>query len=204
MSATLFISKAKHLVLTSFLLVLIPGIAFADFCDILAGGAAPSCRSNASNMGATIIGNWLRIKPEVASQPSTGKKGIYTSGTTPATGTLGVPHQGNLRLTIECFAGERSMIIEALPYMLGLANGKSILSYNLTFKVDNKPEFKESWPLNWKRAELQAPKGSQLASSLAKAKSLVVTTDGVVGRKSPVGYVYEVSGFDQMNAGLCQ
>jgi hypothetical protein len=184
-------------------LALIPTFASADFCEILAGSGAASCRINANEVGATIFGNWLRIKPESATQPSTGKKGTYVSGTTPAVGTLGMPHKGHLRLTVECFAGERSVNIEALPYMLGLTNG-GIKTFDLTFKVDNKPTFKEAWVLNWKHGELQAPNGSMLATNMQGALDLVVTTEGVVGRKSPVGYIYKVEGFDQMNAGLCK
>ncbi|HEP8341119.1 TPA: hypothetical protein ACKRZL_001023 [Pseudomonas aeruginosa] len=191
----------KHIKFIAISLALIPSFALADFCDILAGNSAPSCRSNARVEGATIFGNWLRIKPEKA-QSSSGKKGYYVSGTTPAVSTLGVPHNGRLLLTLECFSGKRSMTIGALPYMMGLTNGSN-KAFDLTFKVDNKSSFTESWPLNWQRAELQAPPGSNLANALQGAKELIVTTNGIVGNKSTVGYVYQVDGFDKMNSGIC-
>ena len=182
---------------------MIPAMASADFCDILAKGSAESCRVNVRGMGATVFGDWLRLKPEIASQPSTGVKGRFVSGTTPAIGTLGVPHQGKLKLTIDCFASKRSMRIDALPYMLGLSNGAN-KTFDLTFKIDNRPPFTETWPLDWQHAELKAPSGSRLANELQRSEKLVVTTEGIVGRKSPVGYVYSTSGFDEMNTGLCK
>lgn len=180
----------------------IPGLAHADFCELLVGESAPSCRVNASNMGATIIGNWLRLKPETAVKGSTGKKGKFSSATVPAYGVLGVKPQSKLTMTVDCFAGDRAMRITALPYMLGLTNGKNS-SFNLTFKIDQKPSFKETWPLRWQGAELEAPSGSRLLSELSGAQELIITTDGIVGNKSQVGYVYKVDGFDKMNAGLC-
>lgn len=188
---------------TALVLSLIPSLALADFCDILAGNGAPECRIKATKMGGAIVGNWIRTKPELASQPSQGKKGYFVSGMTPVFGTLGVPHNGNFKLGISCFSGERSMDIEALPYMLGLANGAN-KSFNLTFKVDNKPPFTEKWPLDLKRGQLQAPKGSQLATALQGAHNLVVTTDGILGRKETIGYVYKIDGFDQINASICK
>jgi len=184
-------------------LISVPTLAHADFCDILAKSAAESCRVDVRGMGATVFGNWLRLKPEIASQPSTGTKGRFVSGTTPATGTLSVPHQGKLKLTIDCFAGKRSMRIDALPYMLGLSNGGNKI-FDLTFKIDNRPPFTETWPLDWQHAELKAPSGSRLANELQRSEKLVVTTEGIVGRNSHVGYVYSTSGFDEMNAGLCK
>lgn len=183
-------------------MALTPALGFADFCDILAGGGAQSCRANAESMGAKIFGSWLRTKPEPA-QSGSGKKGTYSSGSTPAYGTFGVPHQGKLTMTLECFAGERNLSIQALPYMLGLTNGSN-LEFKLKFKIDDRPEFTETWPLYWQRAELRAPQGSELASRLQGARDLVITAPGIVGRKSEVGYVYKVDGFDQMNAGLCR
>lgn len=183
-------------------LALLPMIAKADFCDILAGRGSDSCRVSAGKNGAVIFGSWLRLKPETASQPSTKTQGKYVSGTTPAVGTLGVPHQGRLKLTIDCFAGKRSMRIDALPYMLGLANGSN-KSFDLTFKIDSKAVFTETWALDWQHAELKAPSGSQLANQLQHAEKLTVTTEGIVGRNSSVGYVYDVRGFDQLNATLC-
>jgi hypothetical protein len=180
-----------------------PFPAFADACDILAGKAAPSCRAKATNMGGTIFGNWIRTKPETATQPSLGKKGYFSSAMTPAIGTLGVPNYGNPRLSISCFIGERAMTLEALPYMLGFANGNHKV-FDLTFKIDSKPEFTETWSLDLKRAELQAPLGSRLATSLQGARDLVITTEGIVGRKSPVGYVFKVEGFDKVNYLLCK
>lgn len=102
----------------------IPDLAHADFCDLLVGGGAPACRVNASNMGATIIGNWLRLKPETAVKGSTGRKGKFSSAAVPAYGVLGVKPQSRLTMTVDCFAGDRTMRITALPYMLGLTNGK--------------------------------------------------------------------------------
>lgn len=185
------------------LLMSTPSFVWADFCDTLAKSTAESCRVNARSMGATIHGNWLRLKPEIASQSSTGAKGRFVSGTTPAVGTLGVPHQGKLKLTIDCFAGKRSMRIDALPYMLGLSNGGN-KKFDLRLKIDNRPPFSETWALDWQRAELKAPGGSRLANELQRSDKLVVTTEGIVGRNSPVGYVYNTSGFDEMSAGLCK
>lgn len=195
--------KNSSLLVVLAVLISAPTLAQADFCDILAKSAAESCRANVRGMGATVFGNWLRLKPEIASQPSTGTKGRFVSGTTPATGTLGVPHQGKLKLTIDCFAGKRSMRIDALPYMLGLSNGSN-KTFDLTFKIDNRPSFTETWPLDWQHAELKAPSGSRLANELQRSEKLVVTTEGIVGRNSAVGYVYSTSGFDEMNAGLCK
>ena len=95
------------------------------------------------------------------------------------------------------------MNLEALPYMLGFANGNHKV-FDLTFKIDRKPEFTETWSLDLKRAELQAPIGSRLATSLQGASDLVISTKGIVGRKSPVGYVFKVEGFDTVNALLCR
>jgi hypothetical protein len=185
--------------------LVVPSPASADACDILAGKgkAAPSCRAKATSMGGTIFGNWIRTKPETATQPSLGKKGYFSSAMTPAIGTLGVPNYGNPRLSISCFIGERAMNLEALPYMLGFANGNHKV-FDLTFKIDSKPEFIETWSLDLKRAELQAPVGSRLATSLQGARDLLITTKGIVGRKSPVGYVFKVEGFDKVNALLCK
>ncbi len=192
----------RDLRLAVFTMALLPAIAFADFCDILTGSGAPSCRMNAEKMGASIFGSWLRIKPESA-QSRSGKKGYFASGTTMAVSTLGVTQKGRLKLTVECFAGERSMNIQAMPYMLGLTNG-GIQAFELTFQVDNKSKFTEAWSLNWKHSVLQAPQGSRLATALQGARDLVVSTKGVIGLDSPVGYVYKVDGFDEMNAGLCK
>ncbi|WP_146176013.1 hypothetical protein [Pseudomonas putida] len=183
-------------------LISVPAIAKADFCDILAGKGAETCRVNVAKSGGLIVRSWLRLKPEVAMQPSTNVKGKFVSGTTPAIHTLGVPHQGRLKLTIDCFAGERTMRIDALPYMLGLTNGAN-KAFDLTFKIDSKAAFTETWGLDWQHAELKAPKGSQLATQLQQAVKLTVTTQGIVGRRSPVGYVYDVDGFDQLDAFLC-
>lgn len=183
--------------------LVVPSLASADACDILAGKAAPSCRAKATSMGGTFFGNWIRTEPEPATQPSLGKKGYFSSAMTPAVGTLGVPNYGNLRLSISCFIGERAMNLEALPYMLGFANGNHKV-FDLTFKIDSKPEFTETWSLDLKRTELQAPIGSRLATSLQGARDLVITTEGVVGRKSAVGYVFKVEGFDKVNSLLCK
>ena len=112
----------------AFSLAFTPFVANADFCDIMAGGGAASCRTNAANMGATVVGNWLRLKPESASQPTTGKKGKYVSATTTTVAILGWKTSSSLRLTTDCFAGTRSMSLQAMPYMMGLANGKQINS----------------------------------------------------------------------------
>lgn len=184
-------------------LALLPAAASADFCDILAGGAAPSCRSNAANMGATVVGNWLRIKPEMASQPNTGKKGKFASATTVSYGLIGVKSPERFKLTIDCFAGERSMRLQAIPYMLGLTNGHNT-AFKLTFKIDNKTPFAESWVLNWQRSELEAPSGSRLAAGLSGAHDVVILTEGIVGNNSQVGYVYKVDGFDAANSAVCK
>lgn len=94
------------------------------------------------------------------------------------------------------------MRIDALPYMLGLTNGAN-KAFDLTFKIDSKAAFTETWGLDWQHSELKAPKGSQLANQLQQSSKLTVTTQGIVGRRSPVGYVYDVDGFDQLNALLC-
>lgn len=180
-----------------------PVFANADFCDLMAGGGAASCRTNAANMGATVIGNWLRLKPESATQPNTGKKGKYVAATTPTVAILGWKTNSSLRLTTDCFAGTRSMSIQAMPYMLGLANGKQIQSYPLTFKIDDKPAFTEEWPMAWQHKELQAPSNSVVATRLQGAKNMTVTTEGVVGNKSVVGYVFSVDGFDKVKSTLC-
>jgi hypothetical protein len=202
MSAVLVVPTIRYLRFAVFSIALLPALAFADFCDILTGIGAPSCRMNAEKMGASIFGSWLRIKPESA-QSSSGKKGYFVSGTTVTVSTLGTTQKGKFKLTTECFAGERSMTIQAMPYMLGLTNG-GIKAFDLTFKVDNKSKFTETWPINWKHSVLQAPQGSRLATVLQGARDLVVITEGVIGQKSQVGYVYKVDGFDQMNLELCK
>lgn len=184
-------------------LALLPAVAFADFCDLLAGSAAPSCRSNATSMGATVVGNWLRIKPEIASQPNTGKKGKFASATTVSYGLIGVKSPDRFKLTIDCFAGERSMRLQAIPYMLGLTNGRNT-AFKLTFKIDDKAPFAENWVLNWQRSELEAPSGSRLAAGLSGAHDLVILTEGIVGNNSQVGYAYKVDGFDAANSAVCK
>jgi len=193
----------KYLILASTVALLAPSVTLADFCDLVAKDNASSCRVNADKEGAKILGNWLRTKPEMA-QSSSGKKGYYTAGTTVAVGMLGVPHNNRYRLTIQCFAGERSMTIDALPYMLGLANTGRNNAFELTFNVDDKAAYTEKWPLNWHRRELQAPSNSQLAASLHRASKLTVRTSGINGNKSDVGYTYAVNGFDSVNSGLCK
>lgn len=184
-------------------LALFPAVASADFCDLLAGSAAPSCRSNAASMGATVVGNWLRIKPEMASQPNTGKKGKFASATTVSYGLIGVKSPDRFKLTIDCFADERSMRLQAIPYMLGLTNGRNT-AFKLTFKIDDKAPFAENWVLNWQRSELEAPSGSRLTAGLSGAHDLVILTEGIVGNNSQVGYAYKVDGFDAANSAVCK
>lgn len=143
------------------------------------------------------------MKPELAIQPSTGTKSYFVSGTTPALETLGTTSSRRPMLTVDCFAKKRTMRMGALPYMLGLANGSN-KAFTLAFNVDAKPQFTEIWSLDWQHAELRAPEGSQLANELQRSAKLTVKTEGVLGRKSPVGYVFDTRGFDQMNAGLCR
>lgn len=95
------------------------------------------------------------------------------------------------------------MRIDALPYMLGLANGSN-KAFSLTFNIDAKPPFTETWALDWQHAELMAPEGSRLANELQHSVKLTVTTEGVLGRTSSVGCVFRTQGFDQMNSGLCR
>ncbi len=185
------------------LLSFVPALAFADFCDLISGGAAPSCRSNAASMGATVVGNWLRLKPEMASQPNTGKKGKFASASTVSYELIGVKSPDRFKLTIDCFAGERSMRLQAIPYMLGLTNGRNT-AFKLTFKIDEKTPFAESWVLNWQRSELEAPSGSRLAAGLSGAHDLVILTEGIVGNNSRVGYTYKVDGFDAANSAVCK
>ncbi len=180
-----------------------PATAFADFCDIISSGASQACRSKAQSGGSVIIGSWLRLKPELAIQPITGTKSYFVSGTTPALETLGTTSSRRPMLTVDCFAKKRTMRMGALPYMLGLANGSN-KAFTLAFNVDAKPQFTEIWSLDWQHAELRAPEGSQLANELQRSAKLTVKTEGVLGRKSPVGYVFDTRGFDQMNAGLCR
>lgn len=194
--------RQYFIVLSASILALVPSMGFADFCEIMAGESAPSCRINAKNSGATITGNWLKIKPEQGFKASTGKKAIFSSATSPAYTILGVRTKDKFRMTIDCFAGERSMRIQALPYMLGLANGRND-AFNLTFYVDNKPAFKERWPLDWQRAELQAPQGSRLLNELQGSQEVKITTDGILGNKSTVGYIYKLEGYDSVNTSLC-
>jgi hypothetical protein len=122
-----------------------PAIASADFCDILAAQGALSCRTAALEQGATFFGSWLRTKPELASQPRTGIKGYFVSAATPAITVLGLKNVRSPRMTIECFVDMRSMSIQALPYMLGFANGKNT-SFELKFKIDNTASFCEGVP----------------------------------------------------------
>lgn len=103
-------------------------------------------------------------------------------------------------LTVDCFAKKRTMRIGALPYMLSLANGSN-KAFTLAFNVDAKPPFTEIWALDWQHAELRAPEGSRLANELQRSAKLIVKTEGVLGRKSPVGYVFDIQGFD---SGLCR
>lgn len=189
--------------LMAVMLAILPTLAFADFCELMYGGAAASCRANANGMGATIIGNWLKTKPEIVLQAGTGKRGAFSSATIPASRIFGIQGQGRFRMTIDCFAGSRGLRIQALPYMLGLAKGRND-SFSLTFKVDGGVAFTERWPLNWSRAELEAPEGSNLINELSGGQQLTVTTSGVLGNKSAVGYVYALAEFDQINAALCQ
>lgn len=203
MSAMSFVSKTFRIRLAAISLTLLPSLASADFCDLLAGSSAPNCRSNAASMDATIIGNWLRIKPEMASQPNTGKKGKFSSATTVSYGLLGVKSPNRLKLSIDCFGGERSMRLQAITHMLGLTAGQNT-AFKLTFKADSKPSFTEDWVLNWRRSELEAPSGSRLANELLGAQELTITTEKIIDNKYPAGYVYKVDGFDKVNSGLCQ
>ncbi|MFF7864457.1 hypothetical protein [Pseudomonas monteilii] len=190
-------------VVTTVGLTLVTSNALADFCDSLAIGSADTCRANVRANGSVIFGNWLRLKPEQASQTGTGTRGYFTSGTTPAIQTVGAATSRKPMLTIDCFAGKRSIRVDALPYMLGLANGGN-KAFNLTFRADFRPPFTESWALDWRHGELKAPEGSRLASELQRAGKLTVMTEGVVGRKSSVGYVFDTQGFDDMISGLCR
>ncbi len=187
----------------SMMLAMAPAAALADFCDILASNASEACRMKARAGGSSIHDSWLRLKPEQASQPKTGAKGYFVSGTTPAVGTLGTAASGKQKLTVDCFANKRSMRLDALPYMLGLANGKNE-AFNLTFSIDAKPPFTEKWALDWHHAELRAQEGSRLATELQHSLKLTVKTEGILGRKSAVGYVFDTQGFDEMNSGLCR
>ncbi len=180
-----------------------PVTAYADFCDTLASGAPEQCRSKVRANGSVIIGNWLRLKPEQATQPGTGTRGYFVSGTTPAISILGTSASRRLMLTLDCFAGKRSVRLDAMPYMLGLANGSN-KTFDLSFIIDAKPAFREKWPLDWQHAELKAPQGSRLATELQRSAKLTVKTEGIIGRESPVGYVFDTRGFDQMNSGLCR
>ncbi|MGW7232980.1 hypothetical protein ACWGIE_07285 [Pseudomonas fulva] len=184
-------------------LALVPVIALADFCNTLAGGAHQTCRVKVQAGGSVIFENWLRLAPERATQSSTGKKGYFVSGTTPAVSTLGTTTSKKPMLTIDCFMGNRSIRVGALPYMLGLANGSN-KAFNLTFQIDTRTKFSERWSLDWKHAELKAPEGSQLANELQRSAKLTITTEGILGRNSQTGYVFDTYGFDQMNLGLCR
>lgn len=185
-----------------FALVVFPIYASADFCDILAKHRAESCRVNATSSGAKIFKDWLRIKPEMAAQPNTGKKGWFVSATTPAYDVMGVKVSKSPKLTVDCFSHAKSMRLDALPYMLGLTNGRNDY-FKLTFQLDDGSKFSEEWPLHWQRAELIAPENSSLATALLGAKKLRITTEGILGNKSAIGYSFMVKGFDEVNAGLC-
>ena len=186
-----------------FVSIIFPTFAFADFCDILASSSANSCRSNAKSMGATIVGDWLRIKPEMASQPGTGKKGKFSTATTVAHSLIGVKSSERLKMSIDCFAGEKSMRLQAITYMIGLTEGRNT-AFRLTFNVDNKPSFTEDWVLNWRRSELEAPAGSKLARELLGSQEVTITTGKIIDNRYSAGYVYKVNGFDKVNAEICK
>lgn len=203
MSTKSYFHNSYRAMLTAISLAVFSPLASADFCDLLAGKSAPNCRSNAKAMNATIIGNWLRIKPEYASQPNTGKKGKFSSATTVSYSLIGVTSPDKFKLSVDCFSGEKSMRLQAITHMIGHTQGKNI-AFNLSFSVDNKPGFTEKWIFNWKRSELEAPKESRLARELVGAHDLTITADNIVDNRYSVGYVFKVDGYESMSAALCK
>lgn len=183
------------------LLAVLPLYASADACDTVAkwGGNAASCRANAAASGATIIDNWMTYKPVSGRNPKTGKKGLFTSTSTPATDLIGLKPKKFYFLYLDCFDQKRQMRLDE-PGSVALLTLKD---KSLTFKVDDQPAFTETWELDLSDKSHHAPASSALAAKLQGAKKLEVTWRYNEG-KPPVGFVFAVNGFDKASASLCK
>jgi hypothetical protein len=188
--------------LTLPLLAALPLYASADMCNTvekLGGGSAQQCHANTAKTGAKISDNWITYKPVNGTNLRNGKKGLFTITATPASGAIGFKISKFIFLNMDCMDQKRVMRLDYDDVVTVL----SLKDKDFTFKVDNQPVFTETWELSLNDQSHHAPASSVLAAKLKGAKKVEVTW-GYNKGKPPVGYVFEVSGFDQASASLCK
>lgn len=181
------------------LLAALPLYASADVCDTYekwGGGSAVKCRANAAMQGASITDNWITYKPVKGRDPATGKSGVFTSTSTPATHILGMKSGKFTFLYLECFNQKLQMRIDVHnPSAMALKDKL------YTFKIDDQAPFTENWVLNLSDKSNHSPLTSALPSKLKGANKLQMTWQSW-GKTE--GYVFALDGYDKASASLCK